>query len=285
MKTKLFNLIRSTFKLYVFEKCLIKLVNGKAPNSFFAKLIPNNYQYAKNSFRIFEYNGVMLKLDISDYLAHYLYFGFKDSSHIKLYKLVKKNDLVLDIGTNFGTTLLQFAKIIGKNGFVYGFEPDPQNFSICQNNIKLNNFSNIKVENLGVGSKEDKLMLIVDSENNRGMNRISIENKGKESYIVKIICLDDWIRSNNINQINLIKIDVEGFELEVLKGAEKTLKSIKPILFIELDDNNLKLQNSSAKELIEYLVQFEYEIMHSENEKMILSTDNFNNCHFDIICK
>ncbi len=285
IKTKLINFIRIIFKFYLFEKLLRKLVNGKLPNSIIAKLVPNNYQYPKNSVRIFEYYGVMLKLDISDYLAHYLYFGFKDSSHIKLYTLVKKDNLVFDIGTNFGTTLLQFAKIIGKNGIAYGFEPDPTNFSICQNNIKLNKFSNIRVENLGVGSKDDTLLLVVDSEHNRGMNKISLENNGKESFFVKIICIDDWVDSKNITQIDLIKIDVEGFEMEVLKGAEKTLKTIKPILFIELDDNNLKLQNSSAKELVEYLMFLGYEILHAETESVILNTADFKNCHYDIICK
>jgi FkbM family methyltransferase len=285
IKTKLLNFIRIIFKFYLFEKLLRKLVNGKLPNSIIAKLVPNNYQYPKNSVRIFEYYGVMLKLDISDYLAHYLYFGFKDSSHIKLYTLVKKDNLVLDIGTNFGTTILQFARIIGKDGLAYGFEPDPTNFSICQNNIKLNKFSNIRVENLGVGSKDDTLLLVVDSEYNRGMNKISLENNGKESFFVKIICIDDWVESKNITQVDLIKIDVEGFEMEVLKGAEKTLKTFKPLLFIELDNNNLKLHNSSAKELVEYLMFLGYEILHTETESVILNTADFKNCHYDIICK
>lgn len=285
IKTKLLNFIRIIFTFYLFEKFLRKLVTGKLPSSSIAKLVPNNYQYPKNSNRNFEYNGVVLSLDISDYLAHYLYFGFKDSSHQKLYSLVKENDLVLDIGTNFGTTILQFAKIIGKDGLAYGFEPDPTNFSICQNNIKLNKFSNIQVENLGVGSKNDTLLLVVDSEYNRGMNKISFENNGKESFLVKIICIDDWIENNNITQVNLIKIDVEGFEMEVLKGAEKTLRTFKPLLFIELDNNNLKLHNSSAKELVEYLMLLGYKILHAETESVILNTADFKNCHYDIICK
>lgn len=285
MKTKIFNIIRSIFKLPFFENWLREIVKGKSANSFFSKLVPNNYQYAKNSLREFEYKGIRLKLDIHDYLAHFIYFGFEDPSHATLMNLIKKDDVILDIGTNYGTTILQFAKQTGNRGQVYGFEPDFINFSVCMENIKLNSFANLQVENIGLGSKEGSFFLVVDNESNRGMNRIGNNSKGKNSHEVKIIRLDDWVNQKGIEIINLIKIDVEGFEMEVLRGGEQSLRKYHPLLFIELDDTNLVQQNSSAKELVEFLNQLNYTIYHSETGKQIFGTDSFRDCHYDIICK
>ena len=84
--------------------------------------------------------------------------------------------------------------------------------------------------------------------------------------------------------LNLIKIDVEGYELNVLKGASQTLKNLKPKLFIELDNSNLQRQGHSASELIKFLNQFNYTITNANNNKHVNFNDNFDNCHFDIIC-
>lgn len=285
MKTSIFNIIRSIFKFPFFENRLRKMVRGKSTASFFSKLVPNNYQYPVNSFREFEYKGIRLKLDIHDYLAHFIYFGFDDPSHSTLMNLIKRDDVVLDIGTNYGTTILQFAKQTGSHGQVYGFEPVPINYSVCRENIKLNSFTNILVENIGLGSKEGSFFLVVDNESNRGMNRICENGKGKDSHEVKIIRLDDWVKGNSIEIINLIKIDVEGFEMEVLKGGEQTLRKHHPLLFIELDDTNLAQQNTSAKELVGFMNRLNYTIYHSETKKQIFETDNFTDCHYDVICR
>lgn len=284
MKTKIFNVIRNFFKIPFFERTLRTFVIGKEVSSVVAKLVPNNYQYSKESIREFEYKGVRLKLDIHDYVAHYLYFGFKDISHEKLMSLLKKDDVVVDIGTNYGTTILQFAKIIGKNGVAYGFEPDPVNFSISMENLKLNTFRNIQIENVGLGNSEKMASLVVDTESNRGGNRISSNSEGKESHLIRVVRFDDWATNKNFTKINLIKIDVEGYELEVLNGAVQTLKKFKPILFIELDDKNLRQQNSSARAVIKFLLDLNYEITHSENRQKITLETDFTQCHFDVIC-
>ncbi|MBV6462169.1 MAG: hypothetical protein HJHJAOHD_02313 [Flavobacteriales bacterium] len=285
IKTRILNLFRRFFMISFLER-IIKQKIEKNPHSFFAKLAPNNYQYKKGSFRKFTYNGVQLKADISDYIGYCLYFGFKEEGQEKLINLAQPGNVVLDIGTNIGSTLLQLAKRIGENGKVYGFEPDEQNYNACLENISINSFHNVDVSNIGLGDKKGTYTLVVDTDTNRGGNRISFDNESKKSNSkIEVERLDDWIKNRNLTRVDLIKIDVEGFELNVLKGAEESIRKYTPVLFIELDDNNLKAVGSSASQLVQYLENMGYFITNAETEESVLSVADFNNCHYDIICK
>lgn len=284
-KTRIFNVGRLLFKISFFESYLRKRMLTN-PTPLIEKLIPNNYQYPSNTNRIFNYKGVQLKADIRDFIGHRLYFAFKDDAHEKLMNLVKTDFVVLDIGTNIGSTLLQFANLVGENGKAYGFEPDPFNYKNCVQNIELNPFKNVSVSNIGLGNENGEFSLVVDTPTNRGGNRIQLENvSGKESVKIKVQRLDDWVLASNLKKINLMKIDVEGFEMNVLKGCTQVLKMHHPVLFIELDNENLKKVSSSAKELIEFIQLHNYSITNVETNEMVTASSNFENCHFDIICR
>lgn len=287
VKTKALNFIRQIFKIPILERWLRKKTNGKTSNNFIYKLTPNNYQYQKGSIREFNYNGINFIVDIHDYVGHFLYFGFKEQGQQNLIALAKTDDIILDIGTNIGTTILQFAKKIGVNGFVYGFEPDSFNLRSCEANIKSNSFNNIKVFNFGLGDEIGKFNLFINDEANRGCNRISFDDDTTiESNSIEVNTIDNWVESSNITIINLIKIDVEGFEYKVLSGGKHLLKKMHPTLFIELDNDNLKAVGDSALDVIELLFTLGYKsIYNAETNEVITQNYNFNNCHFDIVAK
>lgn len=285
MKTKLFNIGRKLFQIPFLEKALRKKTIGKPTSHFFCKLAPNNYQYPKGSLRHFELNGIQFELDIHDYVGHYLYFGFEDRAHLQLMSLAKKGDIVLDIGTNYGTTILQFAQQVGAEGKCYGFEPDPTNYQICQRLLSFNQFKTIQVENIGLGNEKGAFTLVVDTPSNRGGNRISANAAGKEAVTVQVEILDEWMEKKQISSVQLIKIDVEGFEMNVLKGAVHTIEKFHPLFFVELDDNNLKLQKSSAREVVEFFTRLNYQVTVAETGQIVTSEFDFRDCHFDIIAK
>ena len=105
-----------------------------------------------------------------------------------------------------------------------------------------------------------------------------------EKTAVEIDTLDNSMQKFNIPKPSLIKIDVEGYELKVLKGGRETIIKHRPALFIELDDNNLREQGNSAKELIQSLTQLQYKIVNASNGQLVNENTNYTNCHFDILC-
>ena len=282
IKVKIFNFFRNVFKIPVLERVLVSLTSGKQPHHLICKLVPNPYQYTPGEYRDIDREGLKLRMDISDYIGHYLYFGFLHTGIISLLSLCKKNFCVIDIGTNIGWTVLNFAKI-SETGMVIGFEPDPFNYSVCKSNIDRNSFSNLLVLPFGLGEAAAQLQMEVRTPENRGGNRIAPSN-GKGSVAVAVKRLDDVEEVSKLSVINLMKLDVEGYELKVLRGAQKIIHRHKPVLFIEVDDNNLRDQGDSATELILFLQSCGYQTFtHAETKNTISASTDFSHCHFDII--
>ena len=282
-KTKFLNLFRFFFTFPLFEKFLVPRVQNNS-SSFFKKLIPPDYLYKKGSFRYVTRDGINYKLDISNVVDHYLYYGNKEADYQSVLETIKKSGVILDIGANIGSISLYFASI-NSNAQILSFEPHPDTFSIAKENIKLNTFNNIKLLNIGLGEVKDVLKLYEVNKNNPGMNRIIAEEKKLPFKQIEIDTLDNVMLKNNITKVDFIKLDVEGYEYSVLKGGINTLYS-KPVLFIELDDNNLRENNKCAKELISLILSTGYkEIYRADNLTQITLDTDFSNCHYDIIAK
>ncbi len=283
-KVKALNFFRNVFKLPFLESLLVSLTSGKSPDHLVCKLVPNPYQYTPGTFKVLKRSGIAMRVDISDYMGHYLFFGFEDNGIQKLFSLCHEKSNVLDIGANIGWTVLNLAQI-AKQGKVLGFEPDPYNFERCSDNISLNDFKNLLAFPVGLGNANFQVDMEIRTPSNRGGNRIAPAG-ASASRPVQIVKLDDFVPAQELNRVDLIKMDVEGYELNVLRGAKGILMKHKPILFIELDDNNLRDQGDSALALTEFLLGVGYkEIIEAESGVKISAQTNFSNCHFDIIAR
>ena len=288
LKTRVFDMFRSLVRVVGFDRVLRNYTRNKPYDGFICKLVPNIYQYPPGTIRTFENNGVKFEVDLHDYLGHYIYYGFFDPSQSSLFSLCREGDVILDIGTNIGFSLLNMANIVQPNGFIVGFEPDPVNFSLLKKNISLNQLSNFAVHQIGLGDRPGKFKLENVIEFNSGGKRIVPSGSSSGNFAeVEIDTLDNFLSVSqlSINKIDLIKIDVEGFEMNVLKGGINTIKRYSPVLYIELDDNNLREQTSSARDLIQFLSQLGYSIVNAETKLPVTVNDDFRNCHYDIICR
>lgn len=281
-KVRIFNIFRSVFKINVMGELLARSIrSNNFLSNFLSKLAPNNYQYPKNTYRKTKINGISLNLDISDYIGHYIYFGFKDAGFKELINLSKNKHIIFDIGANIGFTALNMANATTGNK-VYAFEPDPFNYQRLEGNLNLNKEIIVYPNKIGLGDAENKLKLAVITEDNLGGNRIDSTAETNFNWVV-ISTIDVFSKNNSVPKVDLIKIDVEGFEYNVLKGGVNCIINDRPTFFIELDDENLKLQNSSAKELVSFLENYYSKIYDAESKSKITSNDDFTNCHMDIV--
>jgi FkbM family methyltransferase len=182
---------------------------------------------------------------------------------------IKPEDTIIDGGANLGFHSIQFAKLANK-GTVYCFEPQPLIYNILTTNILINGATDIIKQNkLGLGEKENiELKMTPLSEQefsehciNYGGRGLTDSNEGEETVILTTI------DNLNLNKLNLIKLDVQGFELQTLKGGENTIKSNYPIMFIENYPDS-----EQDKKVIDLIKEWGYEVYRlqvSHNEDCI----------------
>lgn len=283
-KVRILNFFRRVWMIPFLESFLASQTRGLPPDHVLCKLVPNPYQYSPGTSRLFERDGIKMRVDISDYVGHYLYFGFEDRAMKKLFSLCPDNATVIDVGANIGWTALHMAHQAA-HGKVYGFEPDPYNAEQCIENVKRNGLQNIEIFSFGLGNAEGTVNMEERTPSNRGGNRIAPLG-ASASRPVQITRMDSVSHLRSEGKIGLIKIDVEGYELQVLKGARAILREHKPILFIELDDNNLRDQGDSANELIRFLGEMGYEsLSNAENNLPVTVGMDFTKCHIDVVAQ
>jgi FkbM family methyltransferase len=167
---------------------------------------------------------------------------------IYIRELLKKGMNVIDIGAHIGTYSILAAEKVGPAGKVVSVEPEPRNYEQLKKNIELNKFKNVITKNMALSDHEglEKLYLNID---NSGGHSLTFQ-KDKNSYInVTVKTLDNLIEELNLKKIDIIKIDAEGSEIPILKGAEKTLKNNPDMKIIVAAEH----YPSQAEEVREFL--------------------------------
>lgn len=248
-----------------------------------AKVRPDINMYPRPTIRRIQRDGIRLDVDLSDYVQWLVYYSIEKDLRRTLYSLVRPGDVVLDVGSNIGEILLNFARIAGPAGRAIGFEANPETCQRCRSNIALNRFENVEVHAVGVGSKEGELHLGHRSDSNSGAD--SFMAAGDATIRVPVTTIDRFAGAHGLAGVDVIKIDVEGYEMHVLEGAEGTLREYRPKMFIELCDDNLREQGSSAAELVRFLERSDYSVRNAESGARVTSSDKFEGCFLDIVCR
>ena len=182
-----------------------------------------------NKIVVAKKKGINFELNLSDRVASGIYYDFYEPVITGLFeKSLKRGDVVVDVGANLGYYTLLSAKLVGDTGKVYAFEPMHSAFERIKKNVSLNNFKNIILENAGISNKEEKLKVFFQNE-----YRVGIEQKGEKEE-VKFIVLDDYIKKHKIKKLSLLKIDTDGYDFKVVKGAINIIKKFRPIVTAEI---------------------------------------------------
>jgi FkbM family methyltransferase len=201
-----------------------------------------------------------INVDTKNFIDACVYYTGDYEPYLKKHfkNFVKNGDYVLDVGANIGFHTLYFAELTGVNGKVFSFEPIPVNFNALQSNIKLNQFPQITAINKALGNTNSPMEIHVDQDA-QNPGAFNLLDKGPKNTVIDCIKGDDFLDRNQIEKIDFIKIDVEGFEYEVFKGLSKTIKNSKPIIIFEYDYNYQHKLNDNPKIIFEFLTQFGYQ--------------------------
>jgi FkbM family methyltransferase len=148
-----------------------------------------------------------------------------------------ESDVFYDIGANIGFFSLIAARRVGPNGRVYAFEPVPENAAAISRSARLNGFEAVDVFNVAVGSANGRTELMLA----RHIGGATLASVGpppdlRGTIDVEIVTVDRLIAQRGLRPPTLVKVDVEGAELDALKGMAETLRTHRPTVLYEVDD-------------------------------------------------
>lgn len=151
--------------------------------------------------------------------------------------------IFFDIGANAGYFTLLGSTLVGPGGQVVSFEPIPSNVDTIQRHLQINKISHAVVEPLALADKKGQTTFVWEENNaNSHLQEIALahaESRPKKCISVELETIDNYVSRTGVKP-NVIKVDVEGAEEKVLRGATQTLSSIRPCWIISTHSANLK---------------------------------------------
>lgn len=176
-----------------------------------------------------------------------------------LARLCDDDSRILDVGANIGMTALALSQI-SPHGQIAAIEPVPRTFQFLQRNVANADSSNIKIFNFALGSREE-IALMQGHPSNFACSFIAdnytIPDSDHFAHEVTIKRLDEIFSDLSLDRLDFMKVDVEGFELEVFEGAQKTLADYRPIVFLEMNHWCLNIyRRMSIPEFRERLMEY-----------------------------
>jgi len=169
--------------------------------------------------------------------------------------MLEQVPILVDVGAHVGQYSLLASGLVGREGAVHSFEPEPATFALLQHNVLINGLRNVHPVRCALAESSKEVELYVARPDNIGQT--SLRQPDNFSGVqVKVQCrtLDDYAEGHGLGRINLIKIDVEGAELDVLLGARWILsRNPKPHIIIEFWEKFLQAYGSSCAQVAEFL--------------------------------
>jgi FkbM family methyltransferase len=216
--------------------------------------------------------GYKVKLDLSESIQYGIYMSiFEEEESAWVREILRPGMTFVDVGANIGYFSLLASSLVGTMGKVFSFEPSEYAYKKLKQTIKSNNIQNIHAMNSALGDVIETRTLLTQGDNTHSPS--FVPSTGVFLNVAQVVTLDDFVTQNGIKVIDLIKIDVEGFEPNVIRGMNKIMSAgmVKRIL-IEIYDDWL-VQNSSSAVMLDSLIRsFGFSLEKKQ------AHDKFSNC-------
>lgn len=248
----------------LFLEFINKILKIKFPGRYVLSQIAAKILKPRNGYVHGHIGSYLITLKISDLIQQQIYFGiYEDKETLFFKKLLGPGDIFFDIGANVGYYSFLASQFVGNTGMVYAFEPISSNVTSFEENIHANAIANIIINPVAVGSENGSIILYTENEelgNSGWASRIRSIRRTKE-VLVEVISLDEYIQKENISHVHLVKMDIEGSELDALKGGQLLFsKEDAPDIICEVNPFLLGLINLNSTALTRYLKNYGYHI-------------------------
>jgi len=297
MRNLLFSLFKKLKKIenFFYKKMSNFLIGEKAgqrSNIFYHSIAVSRRSFSDWMYRQLKPKGIVLtdvqgskmyvNTNETGVVPRLLTSGVMEKYETGLFKkMIKENMRVVDIGANIGYYTLIAARLVGKKGVVYAFEPVPSNYKLLCKNIKENNYTNIIPISKAVSNKRgksklwlDKIDLAIPSFSKDNVLFFSQEKALEKNNFVEaeVTTLDRFFKNVvGNNKIDLIKIDTQGAEGHIIDGAEEILKNNNNLkIFMEFWPDGIKKIGSDPLKLLYRLQEYGFKISIINETKQIL---------------
>ena len=183
--------------------------------------------------------------------------------------LSKNKNCILDIGAHIGLVTLPLTSQISSEGLIHAFEPSDINRKYLKKHIKLNKLNNVKIVDFLVGNKNLDQISFYESSVPSGKNSI-IQRLSSNKLNKKQITIDTYCQENQLIP-DIIKIDVEGYEMHVLDGCNETINVHKPIIILSVHPSQISKMSQNPNDIKTFAIQNNYNI------KKIVGKFNYKN--------
>lgn len=228
---------------------------------YFISLMKHTGIYGKTFHKKMPGNFYM-HLNPSEHIQQQLFWYGNYESEVGelLKKIISPGDVFLDVGANIG----YFSLMVAKNepsSTVFAFEPASHLFEKLENHIRDNYLKNIFAIHAAAGENDETGILFLADVENEGMSSLKEpENYSGKKEEIKIISLDNWMNRSALENISLIKMDVEGSELAALKGMKNIIDEFHPLIISEINPQTLSLFGLKSEDIYKFIYGLGYEI-------------------------
>ena len=266
-----YRIIPNFYNYYIFwasQKVINHIIYGTFLERIFDSFHKNQkrihkFKHASKDKYLYNLNSnVKINLYKDSHLCHMIINDCFEKDELTFAtRFLKSGDFFLDIGSNIGLFSLIASPIIGNKGSIMAIEPGLQTYNRLVENVKLNKFTNIHTLNLALSNIEEEREFFVDKTGYDAWNSLGKPSAGNfhEKEVIQTKTLDRLVVEYSHTQIDLIKIDVEGWELPVLQGAKQVLSQKNaPVLMVEFTEENAKNAGFTCRKIFEIGIEYGY---------------------------
>lgn len=243
------------------SELIYRLSRALSPHTFKGKVRLLHWGCPKTGEESIELFGYRIRLDLADYIQRSMYLDSFEPYETRMVRAYLQPGMtVVDVGANVGYYTLMAASLVGEEGQVHAFEPSPYAFHRLHATIRDNHISQVSLVQAALGDQRGRARLFLPAQIGNHTPTLLGEDT-QRTVEVPVHTLDEYVRERGIERIDLLKLDVEGFEPNVIAGARHTIEARKiGAVLCEFNEDWLDKNASSGAELQRTFCQYGFAI-------------------------